>query len=63
VDQPFISKGSEKKGKKVSHRSQDSPEEVDAFQKSIKVFERDLGEKEEDNSNRDEDGKKKSLQQ
>jgi len=50
VNQPFVSKAPEKKGKKVSHRSQNSPEGIKAFQKSIKVFERDLSKKEEDNS-------------
>jgi len=55
MDQPLEADGPEQNGKEVSYGSKDRPERINAFQKGIKVFERDLGEEEKDDSNSNKD--------
>lgn len=62
MDQPLEAYGPEQNGKEVSYGSKDRPERINAFQKGIKVFEGDLGEEKEDDTNGNKDRKEKPLQ-
>jgi len=61
VNQPFEPKGSKEIGKEISDRSQSSPKGIDGPEECIKVLERNLGKKNKNDSNGDEDGEDKSF--
>ena len=57
MNQPFVPKGPGENGREISYCSQNGPNRINVFQKGKEAFERDLGKKNDDDYNRDENGK------
>jgi len=57
MNQPFEPESPSEKAYEVNTCSQNGPERVNVLQKGREVFERDLGKKNDDDDDRDENGK------
>ncbi len=61
VNEPFESKGSEKIREKIGNRPQSEPKGIDVPQEHIKIFERNLEKKNNDDSKSDDEGENDSF--